>query len=650
MPNPQRIWSSSQLPTLPTVARELLELVRDPETTIDAVVQVIRSDPATSAKLVKAANGSYFGLRHEVKTVDRAVTLLGTTVSVSMTLSFVLADDSMKGGPIAVHYQNFWRQSLLQAVAAEALASRWKGQDAGELFLTGLLLSLGRLAMLKTIPKEYVRLLDQAQTELAPLRIVELREFGFNHVSIGAKLLENWKLPAVLVGAVNQQGASLSDLSRRAGAPDSQLVLSGAMAAAVGDYFCTSAKGKSLERMQKLWPLLGQSDPDSLRMYLAECEEKTHQAAHLFDVDMTDLGNSTDMMVEANEQLLQMTLREHASNAQSQFQAAALVEEKSRLEEQNRILQSQAVHDSLTQLHNRKYFDESLHRECSRAQREAAPVSVIFADVDRFKSLNDTYGHAFGDFVLKEIAQRFKDAIRASDVLARYGGEEIVILVHQPTEKGVETLANRIRERVAATPFVQGPLQVSVTCSLGAAIVIPGRKDRDVGRRLVEAADQAMYEAKHGGRNRAVITSLISREDRELRQQVNAQRFSRWLVQQKLLDVTDVSRALLECRGEPTRIGDMACDLGYLTELQIQQVLEEQLASDGRFGEIAIELGYLTGNQLIHLLTLQTENPQQLTSIILRMGLLSPEAATSALQKYSREQDKLARQQELVLA
>lgn len=644
MLDPKRIWLSSQLPTLPSVAAKLLELVRDPETSIDDVVGVIRSDPAISAKLVKAANGSYFGVRTTIKAIDRAVPLLGTTVSTSLALSFVLADDSMKAGALSEHYRRYWKQSVVQSAAAECLGKQLPGRDASEFFLAGLLLDLGRLAMLKTIPAEYLPVLDRADAEQRPLWEVEIEVLGFSHALVGAKLLENWKLPAGFVRAAELQAATLEELRNCQTEEDFPLFASAAFAAAVGDYFCTTAKGHSLDRMRCLFPLILGADAN-LEAFLRQCEQRIQQTANLFDVDVTDLGNSTDLMVQANEQLLQLTLREHASCTQAQMNHEALTEAKTKLEEQNRVLQAQAVHDPLTGLYNRKFFDDSLAREANRCQRQAAPIASIFVDVDHFKSLNDGYGHAVGDAVLREIAKRFRASVRASDVLARYGGEEFVILVHQPTEKGVESLANRIREKVAGEPFLLEGHTLSVTCSLGAAIAIPGRKDRNVGDRLLSAADQAMYSAKGSGRNRTVMSSLVSEEDRELHQRVTNHRFSRWLVQRRLLDVPAVSRALLECPVPTLRIGELAEQFGYMTPEQVRLILQEQECSDERFGVLSIRQNFLSPTQLVHLLTLQHENPKQLTVAIVRLGLLAPDVAAQSLEEYSREQSSLVGQQ-----
>ena len=125
MIDPKRIWSSAQLPTLPTVAMRLLELARDPETEFKDVIGVVKTDPAITAKILKAANSSFFGFKSPVTSIERAVPLLGTTVVTTLALSFSLVDAAMSSGPLAQHYTAYWKHSIVQAVAAEVLAEQY---------------------------------------------------------------------------------------------------------------------------------------------------------------------------------------------------------------------------------------------------------------------------------------------------------------------------------------------------------------------------------------------------------------------------------------------------------------------------------------------------------------------------------------------
>ncbi|MFW5452547.1 DUF484 family protein [Thioalkalivibrio sulfidiphilus] len=167
--------------------------------------------------------------------------------------------------------------------------------------------------------------------------------------------------------------------------------------------------------------------------------------------------------------------------------------------------------DALTGLRNRRYFDEQLPLECQRAMREQVPLSCLFVDIDRFKSINDVYGHPVGDQVIRDVAQRLSRHVRPFDLLARYGGEEFVILLGRLDGSATREVAERVRLAVADDPvrLEDGP-ELEVSISLGAAVCARwGENDKhtDAGRRLVEAADLALLEAKQSGRNRVVMAA-----------------------------------------------------------------------------------------------------------------------------------------------
>ena len=161
-----------------------------------------------------------------------------------------------------------------------------------------------------------------------------------------------------------------------------------------------------------------------------------------------------------------------------------------------------AVTDGLTGLNTRRYFTEALAVECRRAARSGGPLGLLIIDVDHFKRINDTYGHPAGDRVLKEVSRRLRSAARAGSVVARYGGEEFVVLAPQADGDALHAFAERIRLAIADLPIDAGDQALlSVTASVGAASVPGGSADPES---LLHAADEALYAAKAGGRNRSV--------------------------------------------------------------------------------------------------------------------------------------------------
>jgi diguanylate cyclase (GGDEF)-like protein len=154
--------------------------------------------------------------------------------------------------------------------------------------------------------------------------------------------------------------------------------------------------------------------------------------------------------------------------------------------------------DALTRLPNRRAFDEELAREVARAARTGAAVAMVVLDVDRFKAVNDTHGHAAGDAVLKAVAARAASVVRAGDLLARVGGEEFGILLPGADLARAAEAAERIRAALAAAPVEAAGRALSVTVSLGCAALAAG----EAPEALVARADARLYEAKRDGRNR----------------------------------------------------------------------------------------------------------------------------------------------------
>lgn len=167
--------------------------------------------------------------------------------------------------------------------------------------------------------------------------------------------------------------------------------------------------------------------------------------------------------------------------------------------------------DVLTGWHNRRYLQVRLTEELARSRRDRETLVCLMLDLDHFKQINDTYGHAAGDDVLRELSHRIESQVRASDVAARYGGEEFVLLLpHTDVESGAR-LAERIRLAVRENPVAFGEGQgVTVTSSIGIASVTPGPDDTDLkilGESLLARADVALYRAKSSGRDRVAIGS-----------------------------------------------------------------------------------------------------------------------------------------------
>lgn len=168
-------------------------------------------------------------------------------------------------------------------------------------------------------------------------------------------------------------------------------------------------------------------------------------------------------------------------------------------------LQIQATHDGLTQVLNRSAIYDALQREQARSVRENIPMTVIMIDLDHFKAINDNFGHASGDIVLKEVTRRMEANSRKYDLIGRYGGEEFILILPHCDNKDGRRQAERLRKSIADKQFNLGALRVPVTASFGVAST-DRVKVNDIDD-LVMFADKALYVAKNGGRNRVALAS-----------------------------------------------------------------------------------------------------------------------------------------------
>ena len=190
------------------------------------------------------------------------------------------------------------------------------------------------------------------------------------------------------------------------------------------------------------------------------------------------------------------------ANPQLEERVRARTEE---LEAANAKLREFSATDELTGLRNRGYFKDAFRTYCVEAFRHQHPLSLLIMDIDRFKDFNDSYGHLVGDECLKVVAHSIASVVtRSPDLLARYGGEEFVAVLPDTTLEGARCVAERIRKRIAETPFRVSNEQITITLSIGVSSQIP--ETSDMSQQLFEHADAALYQAKKDGRNRVVIS------------------------------------------------------------------------------------------------------------------------------------------------
>lgn len=189
-----------------------------------------------------------------------------------------------------------------------------------------------------------------------------------------------------------------------------------------------------------------------------------------------------------------------------------LYETNELLRKANAELEKISMVDGLTNISNRRYFDIVLQKAWRIGMRERRPLALIMIDIDNFKMFNDTYGHLAGDQCLKSVADVIKKAVkRSGDFVARFGGEEFIAFLSNTTEHGASIVAEEIRVKIENLGIKQEKIATVVTVSLGVAATIPDKNTHPDN--LINAADQALYQAKKYGRNIVVRSSSLSNRE-----------------------------------------------------------------------------------------------------------------------------------------
>ena len=628
------LLKAERLPSLPHVVARLLRRGREPEPPTRALDLIVRADPAAAARVLKFANGTYFGRKWPMMSVEHASPLLGMTVVRSLALTLSLRSGSLGTGVIADAFHEYWRESINQAAAASRLGTCAGTAADADLYFAGLLLDLGRLVLLDAVPQEYAAASSQARRTGTPLSIVERERFGFDHAELGARLIQRWNFPPALVEATRLHHHPLAEWGD---VRHADTVAPLAVAAAVAEFLRDEQQREAWPRLQHLFETTWRGADLDLHELIAE----TRRARADLEAEMSRDAETSPSIAElysaANAELAELVVSESIATTQAQARAEAARQHAVQVTRRIEQLEQQALRDPLTRIYNRQFFEESLLQEAARCCRHSLPIGLIFIDVDRFKQVNDTWGHAFGDRVLTEIAHTIQNTIRANDILARFGGEEFVVLPGHPTEAGLTRLTERIRTAVAELEHTIDEQRLRITASIGYTLALPTRHETDLPARLVAAADAAMYEAKHLGRNRTSFQSLMNEKDRQFMRRLVEWCFSRWLVRRGVLSSTAVSNLLIDYQPDRQPIGRLAIREGLLTDADVSRIIREQQRQQERFGAVALRLELLTEDQLLRLMALQREDPVQVARIAIGHGLLDDARAVALVAEYTAE-------------
>jgi diguanylate cyclase (GGDEF)-like protein len=473
------------------VAAQVVNVANDPDADLGRIAKAISMDPAMSAKMLRTANSPFYGQRRKSQNLRQAIMVLGLNATITLALGFSLVKNFEQSSSQGIDYPRFWRRALLSAVAARAVGEAKALPYKEEMFLAALLQDIGILALDRSHGDFYGGLAQDAGHDA---RIAYEREhLGFDHAEVGAWLLRNWNIPPLLCDAVEASHRLESiSVETEVDAFMQSVALSGVLA----DGLTHKDESTPLHTISEEEKTKLQIDEATLNELVEKMKEQIPETESLFERDIMPAWELEGLMARAREVLLMRSL-----DTLREFQR--LSEAHTLLAERTEELRRASLLDGLTGLFNRRHFDEKLAEEFSHARACDWPLSVMFADLDHFKRVNDSYGHQAGDEVLRASAQILKDSLRDGDVVARYGGEEFVVLLPGTNLPEALNVAERVVELFRNHIHVIGRHNVRVTLSLGVATDDPDNRFANSGQ-LVRAADLAVYAAKRQGRDRVV--------------------------------------------------------------------------------------------------------------------------------------------------
>lgn len=503
----QRLRFCRTLPTLPGVAMQILDLGKNPDTSLADVAKVVSVDPVLSVKLLKAANSPLYAQRRKTGNLRQAVNLLGLNAALTLSLSFSLKSTLTETGKASFDTAFYWRRSVLTAVACRSLSEQCAIGSPEQLFLAGLLRDIGMLALDNALPDEYGEIIKDVRRQIATgaecldmerLVAVERERLGTDHGQVGAWLLRQWHLPEHLPMAV---AGGQDPQAVQAPVAVRPFVACVALAGPIADAWLYAEDKQASQRAFELAQQWLNLDKHAYLDALHNISAKLPEFSTLFEMQLMDPLVIDGILAEAKELLMMRNLQLAQEAAEAKRVAETLESRTRALEQQNRL-------DALTRLCNRGGLDDALANEFRRATEEGWPLSIAFLDLDHFKQINDTHGHQVGDEVLIAVARLLANSVRQTDLVARYGGEEFVILLPGTGSEGATILANRLLALLREHPHpLKGGEPLRVTTSIGLASHMDGKQQFSTVADLVKAADQALYKAKRAGRDRLMVYS-----------------------------------------------------------------------------------------------------------------------------------------------
>ena len=487
----EKLKSCPNLPSPPAIAVKIIQIANDPDADFKKIVKLLTCDPALTSKILRIANSPIYPYAKKVENLQQALMVIGLNATISLALSFSLIPSLQTTKGAGLDYSHYWKRAMISGIACQVIGKVCEVIEIEELHLAGLLQDLGMLALDQVFPDLYLAHTGQ-QSNHASLIAHEEQSLGLTHGAVGSWLLTQWNLPDRLRLAV-----AGSDDPSRIPIDDERATFTHCvtLSGMISEIFLREIDDAYLQCVKQQASSLLQLSPETLMDILETVKERLPDTERIFETNLQPWSDPQNILEHARESLLMRNLQALQQVEQLKLDTVNMEEQFSHLKETNR-------HDALTGTLTRAHLDLCLETAFERAVADGECLTLIFGDLDKFKSVNDTYGHQAGDLVLQSAARLLLTSLRGTDKVGRFGGEEFVLILTKSSRSGAEMVSERILEAFRKTQHeISKDQSLTVTISLGMATHTPENPYSQV-QELLRHADEAVYFSKTHGGNR----------------------------------------------------------------------------------------------------------------------------------------------------
>lgn len=490
----------SSIPTMPAAAMKIMSMIFNEDVDIDALITTVKQDIALSSEIIKAANSPLYRPNDPIDNITNAIMHLGLDNIKKIVLSTSVFG-TMKDQLSQENYSLLLSYSLATAAAAQILADEINNINSETAFIIGLFLNLGLFACAKLYPSEFETALKDARNRGLHLNTILEECLSIKLHDVSLKVAKQWRLPkSILEHIMCREKIALKHADPMFEVSPLSIISHLSMMAA--DVYFGTASIISIEKFKGDIKMLMGKKEDAASNILALLSDTFNNVSSTLDLDLPEQPKYTDILKKANKELLKINKKYELMYQELSDKNQEMLKLSIELDKRNQHLQKLVTTDPLTSLYNRRYLEKSLQRLIAESKRYDVPLSLIMLDIDFFKKINDDYGHQAGDEVLIKTSRKLEKTCRDSDILARFGGEEFIILLPHTNLKQAIIASEKCRKVLESEDFVLNMLTpiktINVTASFGVATYSNQTNTPDS---LIQSADKLLYQAKENGRN-----------------------------------------------------------------------------------------------------------------------------------------------------